>query len=532
MRRYQLPILLLLSLLFLMTGATEPSRTADEGFAVYNAARVHDGFLPYRDFYAIYAPGQFYAMAWVFKVFGASLSVSRGYDVVLRLVLVLIVYLITRKLISEKWAIVPSVLVALLLGTCGFHGYAMFPGLILSLLSVLCLFEFFTSKRTAWLIAGGVATGATEIFRQDVGLYTVASFSIVLLVFAFSLTPKANLQRMLRWEAIYLAAAAVVVIPVCLAFVIAGSAEDIWVDLFVFPATILHGIRSLPFPTFFINPLPLSNLRAEAGGWIRFYFPPIVCLCTLVQIALTWRTALQSERGSLRIYRTLALVILGGMLFAQVWSRNDRIHQVPVTVVALILTAKLLADFDFAKRLLPVRFLAAAVIAILAMVYVVSPLKRWNATKSLRALIGCPTPNGRAGCVAIEPDQAQAIDFVQKEIPRGERIFIGAPRHDRVFTGDLMSYFLSDRHSAVKYQEILPRLTNTLPVQQRIVEDLKSEHVRCILLYSGFDYIVEENASTENSGVTYLDDFIHNNFRLVQQFGTYTIWMNTSGASR
>ena len=46
------------------------------------------------------------------------------------------------------------------------------------------------------------------------------------------------------------------------------------------------------------------------------------------------------------------------------------------------------------------------------------------------------------------------------------------------------------------------------------------------MLYSGFEWIHEPNASSESSGVTYLDDFIHANFRLVQQFGDYAIWMN------
>jgi len=74
---------------------------------------------------------------------------------------------------------------------------------------------------------------------------------------------------------------------------------------------------------------------------------------------------------------------------------------------------------------------------------------------------------------------------------------------------------------------MIPRLTNTLPVQQRMVEDLKREKVRCIVLYSGFDSTHEPNTSMENTGVTYLDDFIHSNFRLTRQFGDYTILTNT-----
>jgi len=56
----------------------------DEGLMVSGAARVLDGAIPYRDFWTIYAPGQFYALAGVFKLFGVSLLASRIYEVLLR----------------------------------------------------------------------------------------------------------------------------------------------------------------------------------------------------------------------------------------------------------------------------------------------------------------------------------------------------------------------------------------------------------------------------------------------------------------
>jgi hypothetical protein len=123
----------------------------------------------------------------------------------------------------------------------------------------------------------------------------------------------------------------------------------------------------------------------------------------------------------------------------------------------------------------------------------------------------------------MDPGQAEAIRFVQRIVPPGEKLYVGVTTHDRVLTGDLMFYFLAARHSAVKYHEMIPRLTNTLPVQQQMVEELKKERVKCIVLYSGFDGIRESNASSESSGVTYLDDFIGANFKPIQRFGDYTV---------
>ena len=422
MSRYTLLILLLLSLIFLVMGATQRAAVADEGFSVYNAMRVMDGELPYRDFYALYAPGQFYTMAGLFRVFGLSLSVSRGFDVLLRLLLAVLVYLLARKLMSEKWALVPAVLAILTLGTCANFGYAMFPALVFSLLSALCLLEFIAGKRPAWLLAAGLATGVAEIYRQDVGFYTLACLSFVLLLYSFVHAPERRWRHILRWKLLYLAGVGLVVIPVVLYFIANGSARDFWLDLFVFPATILHGVRSTPYPSFFPSPLPLSNLRGVAGGWIRFYGPPILAFWVLIQTAFAWRANRQSKRSEVRLYGTVVLAILSLLLFAQAWSRNDPVHLIPMTIPAFILAVQMLAGYKVWRRPLLAKAAAGFVIAILASVYVVTPLKKWAAAKSIYSLAGCPSPNGRAGCVSIEPDQAQAIRFVRNHISRGDNL--------------------------------------------------------------------------------------------------------------
>ena len=48
----------------------------DEGFAVFNATRVIGGDIPYKDFWAIYPPGQVYILATLFWIFGISLCSS------------------------------------------------------------------------------------------------------------------------------------------------------------------------------------------------------------------------------------------------------------------------------------------------------------------------------------------------------------------------------------------------------------------------------------------------------------------------
>ena len=49
----------------------------DEGIRLVGAQRVLNGEVPYRDFYTIYGPGQFYWPALLFKVFGVEIISTR-----------------------------------------------------------------------------------------------------------------------------------------------------------------------------------------------------------------------------------------------------------------------------------------------------------------------------------------------------------------------------------------------------------------------------------------------------------------------
>jgi hypothetical protein len=51
----------------------------DESFMLTGALRINAGELPYRDFYAIYGPAEYYALAGLFKLFGPSVLAELGF---------------------------------------------------------------------------------------------------------------------------------------------------------------------------------------------------------------------------------------------------------------------------------------------------------------------------------------------------------------------------------------------------------------------------------------------------------------------
>src|ERR1700733_16235986 len=68
----------------------------DEGLVIYSAERVARGEVPYRDFWAVYAPGQFYTLAGIFRVFGFSILTERIWDWVTRLTLCIVLLMVSR----------------------------------------------------------------------------------------------------------------------------------------------------------------------------------------------------------------------------------------------------------------------------------------------------------------------------------------------------------------------------------------------------------------------------------------------------
>ena len=144
----------------------------DEGFAVFNAARIMDGDVPYKDFWTIYPRGQFYVLAVIYKIFCTSLLVARIYDTIVRFVIVISAYLIAKKITSHTLA---------LLAFADSYAYAVFPFLALGLLTILGLLKHVNTGQRRWFFLTGMIIYIVILFRWDIGLLTVATISHLVL---------------------------------------------------------------------------------------------------------------------------------------------------------------------------------------------------------------------------------------------------------------------------------------------------------------------------------------------------------------
>ena len=272
----------------------------DEGFAMFGSIRVLNGDVPYKDFWAIYPPGQFYILAGIIKLFGANLLYARIYDTLIRFLMVIGVYLIAKRLALRKWAFLAALIAGMLLASAGFYSYAVFPALTLGLWSIFTWLKFTENGNRGWLLFSGVLLGVAVIIRWDIGAYAgisvLAAGYLALLVPGLKQTQLRDRQssrsgtrfRLATWlaplkELVWLLAPMLTIALLGYALIGFQSGwKNLFEQVFYFPTSVLHSVRWLPYPSliphnliewvpYYDSQIPKFNLPSE--DWTRFYAP-------------------------------------------------------------------------------------------------------------------------------------------------------------------------------------------------------------------------------------------------------------------
>jgi hypothetical protein len=538
--------LLVLGLLaYLWAGVFRTGHAYDEGFALYGAHRVLLGEVPHRDFWAVYPPGQFYTLAAAFAVFGETLLVERLVSVVLHLSLALAVYLVVAALTSRRAALVPCALVAIWLAAADYFGYAVFPALALSLFGIWGLLQYVATGHARWLGASGAFVALAALYRHDLGLYVAACIGLVAVLAGLldRATPRAAgdthpargtrghaARAAARALAAYALGALAVGLPVTAYLLWQVPLAVLWEDLIVFPLSINRHISYLAYPQLVPEAWPNWTSAASRAEyldiivipWVRFYAPLLVGVVGLVVAACgarrgAWRLDPLAAAG------VLVLAMTDLALFNHALNRFDWMHVLPSSIVAAALASVLLARVP--PRWRRVGLLSAAPLAaLLALVYVVPPVRTHAEYVTRFSPLVCHAALPRAGCVDLYADEEWALSYVRAHTAPDERIFVGTTTHDRALGSNILFYFLAERESATRYHELVAGVSTTLPVQREIVADLERHGVRYVVLTAAFEGTVEPNASMLSGGVTLLDDYLRAHFRPVAEQSPFTIW--------
>lgn len=555
----------------------------DEGIVVYGASRVLKGDIPYRDFWTMYAPGQFYIIALLFRIFGEYLFITRLYSATVNLLIVLMVYYIVKRVSNERLATLSLILSTLWMGGWGlFHSSPTPAGTLWCLFSIYFVIDFLCLKKVSSLILGGIITGVTVIFRHDIGGYTFISSSIVILSYVYLKVTDRDFKDTVKIWVRYLLATVVGFLPFAIYFLGNVPLKDLVHDLIIFPARVFPKVRDLPYPNFEFN---LHSFL--------FYFPVIMYILSgILIIADVFRLSHLTGREWVNIL----LLILGIFFFNQVWVRSDVPHLLPTIIPAIMLLSSLYESsfinvLGRGETILKIFLLIIALILTLALylnalkgvvitsyaipivlvaifVYIPREIKSLLEKSSMKVVLQIffislyifvifgslrdfsNIPLSRIFSLTIpglEPSRLEkargiyvfqgqetylepAIRIIQANTKPDESIFVGNSRHDRIFVNDIMFYFLCGRHSATKYHELHPGLATTREIQLEIIKELKENNVKFIVLWSGAENVLEPNESAISSGVNDLTEFIRMNYVTIMYLGPYSILQKmTSG---
>ncbi len=551
----KLIIVFLCSLTLLLLGLDRNvTNVFDEGEILVGAQHVFWGYIPYRDFWTGYGPGQYWAVGSLFKLFGPYILVERIWDIVVRAALATLAYAISRELTS-RWISLATWLFSLgWLWVVGFYGYPLLPAAFFSLLSAYFLFKHASGAANIWALFGaGALAGVAILFRHDIGIYTLAAEIAAILVGGpFAVGPGTPVGLVTRGRSmaskvcLLVAGALSVSAPVTAYFILHVPYKDLLHPLVIYPLTIYAPTRSLPFPSL-IEPLVslgrsewLGNSLDRFSKAFALYFPWIVAGIGVASFWGTPRIApLVSNNQAKRFAgRLLALLVLTLSLKSMV--RPQISHIVHAIVPSFILAGMLLIEGRPLRAYL-VPSVTMAMLAVMAYPPIFTAYRviatPWsklmlaarseNSVSAVKQFYWSLVERGNGPQPAIffhiDPDQAAAVSYIRTHTTRDDRLFVGNGRHDLIFFNDVLFYFLAERRPATKYYEFDPGVTTSAEIQAAIIDGIRETRVPYVVRVSRFDAVREPNRSAESSGVVDLDQFLQNNFELVARFGNYEI---------
>ena len=454
----------------------------DEGLMLQAGARVADGQLPYRDFYANYGPGQYYLVGLLDWLFGPSLLAWRVVRVALDAGVAVLAYAIVRREAPEPLALVAWLAVAAAMA---------FPSIPHPNPTALALgFGALLLARRSPAAAGALA-GLAFAFRFDLGVAAAAG---------------ASLAAAERGAAARVAAAAGAVGVVLVAPFAIAAPGDFWDQTFGF-ALDQQGLQRLPLPGAWHGGFEPNKL-------LEHYFPYV-----LLAGAALWLVVALRARLPPRLWAPAPLAAAGVLYML---ARADVYHLIPLAAVLPVLLATAAARERVAGRAGWALGLAG-VVALIALQGL--DLKRIQlldppplATIHVDVADGVKAPTAEARSLE------QVVAYVRSRVPPGQPIFVANPRHDLVKAGNPLVYVLADRPNPTRYDVMQPGVVTTAPVQREIVADLERARPRLVVRWlSPVADDPEPNGAGRSSRVRVLDRYLERDYAEVRRFGDYAV---------
>jgi hypothetical protein len=529
------------SVLFL--GMSLQPNGLDEGLILTGAMRVAAGQIPHRDFFTLYGPAQFYILAGLFKVFGQFILVERLLDFFVKALVVTAVYAIALSYCRARIAAGIAILTGFwLLGLNG-SGSTIIPVSLLNLIASILIVPIFSrSLSTMRMLAAGAVAGMATLFRYDTGVALLGIHAcVVTIAICFRFKGTSNRLRAFVsafWP--YLLGFAILTLPPALYYLSVAPLAPLIHDMIVYPSKYYHRARNLPFPGIYWKGLENFEIYLPiAVAGISLYVPAAHRLGARVKGAFR-SPSTSEEQNWLGFLVTFGLLTL--VMYLKGFVRVSMAQMYLSIVPSFLLIAVLFQHRSTLPRLVRISAMCFVWLSVLATTWAILhtakalyvqraflPEGIWSSargTLSKTQTTWCKFTNPliRGICFSPPDNRIQTIEFINSHTIPGQTLYEGVTNHDRIFANDSLIYFASQRLPATKWSELDPDLETRYDIQKQMVHELEVNAPPYIVLDSEFQSMREPNDSSKSSGVTLLDEYIHNRYQHVETFGDMSIW--------
>lgn len=513
--------------------------------ALNNATRILAGDVPYRDFWTMYAPGHFYLVAALFKLFGVHVWVQGVAGQLLMAIDGALLFMLTRRLgLAPRVAwIVGFSFVLIHWGTKEITTYE--PVLMFLLLALNRVVRYAQGAGPRQLIVAGLFLGVGAWFKHDVSFH-VALGAVTGLTIGWVLAAG---RRPAAWVspigavARVAGGALVTALPV-IAFLAWKAGPDAWYDLVVFPATDFRVVRGEPYPplwpdwgvvmSWMRHPSGLEQMLAVSGTlskWVMANMPQLAFVIGAVVLVRARRTL----HPAVMAVAALSLVSMGLFWASAHVQQNTNFST--MWVFSVLLGALAWAHAGLRPRS---RTAIASLFIVATGAFLVTPARvvaelayfwpgqtRWDLPRASGVIV----PQARYDI--LHP----IVSFIREHVPESEAIYVGLGRHDSIVISNQNFYFLAGRPIASRHNELHPGIADLEVTQREIIADLERLNVRCVVLWhfgwpkTTMDAILaERRRSLPAVGSTVLDEYIAREFQELARYGEYSLmWRKGPG---
>lgn len=489
----------------------------DEGIILSGADAVYSGLLPYRDFWAMVAPGQFYLTALLFHLFEPQEYLVRCIGLVSKAAIATLAWVMMRRFLGKLPAALGAAALLLTLTIIHYEAFPVYPATVCAMLALLLVERGICLVRRRPLFLAGLCTALAACFRHDLGFYTAVALAAGATALWRMQHPQDSWRDIGKNLGAYAAGILLLGVPVAAFFLAKVPLRDLFENLIAIPVTIaMHAHRQngsgFSATSQFLAELQQGEDFFHSAIGYAFTFsvaiPFIIAISALAAAIIGLRRNKRDKLGAAPAAPFLLLAsVLCLLLAIKGLVRVNPVHMVQSLALAVpiaLIFMRHLQPLPLATKALACAP-AAVACALMVLMGTAGALDVYYGTRELFSennfFTRCKNPvSPRLRCVkAISPETeryALLAHFLLQNTAPHETIYVGAGRHDRIEQNGVLLYFMAARLPATKWAALHPGVQTSADIQQRMIEDMRRTPPRFLVLDSAWD----ENAADAPEG--------------------------------